>query len=71
MSSIDIRAVPDLRSVPERIAVPSHTAPQRRWGTTTLRVVGGFVLTGVFLALSAVVFALCGIYGFVGFAGLG
>ena len=66
MSSIDVRAVP----VPERLAVPSRGARRRRWEMTILRVLGGFALTGFFLALSALVLVLSGIYGFLEFAKL-
>lgn len=68
MSAIDVRTVSDLHAVPERIAPPP--ARRRGWGTILLRVFGGFMLTGFFLALSGAAFVLAGIYGFLEFARL-
>jgi hypothetical protein len=51
---------------------PAHTATavaqtvRRRFGL--LRVLGGFVLTGFFLALGAATFGVAAVYGFIGWA---
>ncbi|HLI22316.1 MAG TPA: hypothetical protein VKV32_14410 [Stellaceae bacterium] len=68
MNSIDIRSALDV--VPERSAPAPAAARRRGWQTTLLRVVGGFALTGFFLALSVAAFAFAGIYAFLEFAKL-
>ena len=42
--------------------------PPRRHGARIGSVIGGFLLTGVFLALSAGAFGLSAVYGFIWFA---
>lgn len=66
MSSVDVRA--RLHVVPERIAPAPAAAPPHGWPSAVVRVFGGFMLTGVFLALSAIAFVGAGIYGFLEFA---
>jgi hypothetical protein len=64
----------DLRVVPSRITVAAPLAQRKAQRTTFFSVLGsilgGFVLTGIFLALSAAVFVLVGVYGFIDFAKL-
>lgn len=64
MSSIDIRALPEPTPAATAVARP------RDWQTALWRVLGGLALTGFFLALSAAVFGLAGVYGLIEFAKL-
>ncbi|HEX3974486.1 MAG TPA: hypothetical protein VHX19_24340 [Stellaceae bacterium] len=63
MASIDTAArVSKLEGAVSRVMAP------RRQRVSIGRILGGFLLTGVFLALSAAAFPLAAVYGFVWFA---
>ncbi len=68
MSSIDAEAaasrIARIDPSTDRIFVP----PRRRQRARIGSVIGGFLLTGVFLALTAAAFALSAVYGFIWFA---
>jgi hypothetical protein len=62
MSSIELPAVGAAAS-----AVAAATRPARR-PIGFLRIAGGFVLTGFFLALGAAIFPIATVYGFIWWA---
>ena len=66
MSSADLQSAALARG-----SGAARTRRARRAGRilrTIARVMGGFLLTGIFLGLSAAAFALSAVYGFVWFA---
>jgi hypothetical protein len=60
----------DLRTVPSRISTAATIAAPKTQRGKLLGFLGGFVLTGCFLALGAAVFAVAGVYSFIEFAKL-
>ena len=63
MTSIDTGAnVPGIKSPISRTAAP----PRRRLGIGS--ICGGFLLTGIFLALSAAAFPVAAVYSFIWWA---
>jgi hypothetical protein len=65
MSTADLQSASLARGSNAAVARP---APRGRLLRRVVRIIGGFFLTGIFLALSGPTFALCAVYGFVWFA---
>jgi hypothetical protein len=65
MSSADLPSASLARASGAALARP---APRRRVLRRVARFIGGFLLTGIFLALSVPVFVLSVFYGFLWFA---
>lgn len=64
MSSVDLPAAAVTGPALTAIARPARRSPR------SLRLIGGFILTGIFLALSAAVFPLAAVYSFIWWAKL-
>lgn len=64
MSSIDAGA----NASTGEASIGRAISPPRRWRLKIGMILGGFVLTGVFLALSAAAFPLAAVYSFIWWA---
>ena len=62
VSSVDL---PGSRATAPTSATAAPQARRRPFGTRLLGLVGGFILTGIFLALSGAVFAVVAIYSLI------
>lgn len=65
MSTADLQSAALARGSTAALVRPQ---PRRRLWRRIARIIGGFLLTGLFLALSVPVFALSVVYAFVWFA---
>jgi hypothetical protein len=60
----------DLHAEPNQIVAAAPLAPPKARSAKLVSFLGGFMLTGIFLAFGAAVFVLVGVYGFIDFAKL-